>query len=995
MTPERRQRIKDIAFEALDLESDERARFLDRECGSDREFRREVEEFLDEDQDTGDTIERAIAGAAVEAYEEANPEGAGLDLESAPASGFVISHYRVVEKLGEGGMGVVYKAIDTKLDRPVALKFLGPSLLEDPEANKRFQREAKAAAALDHPNICTIYEIDEADGRTFLAMAFIEGRTVRDMVAERPLPIEEALDIAVQTAQGLQAAHQKEVVHRDIKSANLMVTPAGQVKIMDFGLAQLAEASKLTKTAAMLGTPVYMSPEQARRRPTDRRTDVWSLAVVLYEMVTGRLPFEGEKEQAVLYGIMNEEPEPPTALRSRLPLELDRIVARAMVKNPDERYQHIDEMLVDLRGLKKGVARGAAAPVATGTLAGPRSDPEPAAGLAESLSSLGAGTGTSAGRHWLPVALAVALMLLAVTVGVIAWQNFGGAEPSAGPLRKFQIDPGVAIEQAVISPNGKHIAYISGSTQSPATRLMRFVSAPKLMIHDLAKGTPREVASPAETGWPATYPFWSPDSEFVGFRSGSELKEVSVRSGVPTTICNLPRAAGAAWSPDGNFIVLSAGYPPRLLRVPSSGGSPEPLAGLDDPEGQDQGHWFPSFVPFGRERTMLLFGEGDMSRREIVMFDLESGQKRALAKGAFPVYSPTGHVLYQSAPRDGTLWALPFSSESIEPTGEAFAIAPGGRIPSVSTDGTLVHVSSGPVPDQLVLLDRKGEKVRTIGRPQMAMNNPELSPDGSLAGLRAWDSETENADIWAHGVFTDTKTRVTFDTGDEGSFAWSPSGKAIAYMKRPAGVWQLFVKSLGGSEPPRPLLASNRNEYISDWSTNGKHILYYHYVDETGVDIWYLERNERDGEYQAVPFLREPFNQYFPKLSPDGRVIAYSSNDSGRYEVYVRPFPGGDDRRQISTNGGGGPRWSRDGKELFYVEGDALIAVPVTTRPGFSFGSPRQLFRKRYLRDSLPVQKFDVTPDGKHFVVVEPVEDGPPQKIHLVENWFEEFRGDE
>ena len=271
MNPERRQRIKDVAFEALDLAGDERASFLDRECGSEPEFRKAVEEFLADDQDIGDTIERAIAGAAVEVYKETSPATAP-EAESAPEPGFVISHYRVVEKLGEGGMGVVYKAVDTKLDRPVALKFLGAALIEDPDANKRFRREAQAAAALDHPNIRTIYEIDEADGRTFLAMAFIEGRTVRDIAMERPLPIEEALDIAIQTAQGLRAAHQKEIVHRDIKSANLMVTPEGQIKIMDFGLAQLAEASKLTKTATMLGTPVYMSPEQARRRPTGAPT---------------------------------------------------------------------------------------------------------------------------------------------------------------------------------------------------------------------------------------------------------------------------------------------------------------------------------------------------------------------------------------------------------------------------------------------------------------------------------------------------------------------------------------------------------------------------------------------------------------------------------------------------------------------------------------------------------------------------------------------------
>ena len=272
--------------------------------------------------------------------------------------GRTISHYKITEKLGEGGMGVVYKAEDTKLERTVALKFLASHLMEDEEGRARFIREAKAAAALDHQNICTVHEIDEVEGETFIAMAFIEGQTVKDKIAERPLKLEEALDIAIQTAQGLKAAHEKGIVHRDIKPANLMLTPQGQVKVMDFGLAQLSEQSRLTKPATMLGTPAYMSPEQARREPTDRRTDVWSLGVVIYEMVTGRLPFEGERQEAVLYAIGSEEPEPITALRVGVPTELDFIVSKAMAKDEGERYQHVEEMIVDLKSLSKKLASG-------------------------------------------------------------------------------------------------------------------------------------------------------------------------------------------------------------------------------------------------------------------------------------------------------------------------------------------------------------------------------------------------------------------------------------------------------------------------------------------------------------------------------------------------------------------------------------------------------------------------------------------------------------
>ena len=272
--------------------------------------------------------------------------------------GQTISHYKILSELGRGGMGFVYKAEDLKLKRQVALKFLRSDVLEDEEHKERFLREAQAAAALDHPNICTVYEIDEADGQTFLSMAYLEGETVKEKIAERPLKLEEALDIAIQTAQGLQAAHEKGVVHRDIKSANLMVTPQGQVKIMDFGLAQLAERSQLTKTATILGTPAYMSPEQARRERTDRRTDIWSLGVVIYEMVTGRLPFEGERQETVLYAIAQEDPEPITALRVGVPTELDFIVSKAMAKDAGERYQHVEEMIVDLKSLSKKQAAG-------------------------------------------------------------------------------------------------------------------------------------------------------------------------------------------------------------------------------------------------------------------------------------------------------------------------------------------------------------------------------------------------------------------------------------------------------------------------------------------------------------------------------------------------------------------------------------------------------------------------------------------------------------
>ena len=357
--------------------------------------------------------------------------------------GQTISHYRITEKLGEGGMGVVYKAEDTRLKRFVALKFLRSDVLEDEEHRERFLREAQAAAALDHPNICTVYEIDEAEGQTFLSMAFLEGQTVKEKFKERPLKLDEALDIAIQTAQGLQAAHEKGIVHRDIKSSNLMVTPQGQVKVMDFGLAQLADRSKLTKTTASLGTPSYMSPEQAQKSKTDRRTDIWSLGVVVYEMVTGRLPFEREREQAVLYSIVNEEPEVMTAQRVDVPVELDRIVEKALAKSPDERYQHVEEMIVDLNSLSKKLASGKS------TILRPQV-PDTA------TSGASVGAQRAAPQRSPRMLLAGMSVALAVAVAVIVWQALQSRELALEPTpiptyKRLTFRRGTVIQLSVLS----------------------------------------------------------------------------------------------------------------------------------------------------------------------------------------------------------------------------------------------------------------------------------------------------------------------------------------------------------------------------------------------------------------------------------------------------------------------------------------------------------------------------------------------------------------
>ena len=618
--------------------------------------------------------------------------------------GQTISHYKILSKLGQGGMGVVYKATDTSLERTVALKFLAPHLLEDDVHKARFVQEAKAAAALDHPNICTIHEIDEADGKAFLAMAYLDGSTVSEKVKERPLKLDEALDIALQAGEGLQAAHEKGIVHRDVKSSNLMLTKDGRVQIMDFGLAYLADRTRLTKSETVLGTPGYMSPEQAQRQPLDRRTDIWSLGVVVYEMVTGRLPFEGEREQAVLYAITNEEPEPITALRARVPLELDRIVGKAMAKSPEERYPHIDDMLVDLRELEKKSVSGKSTVLRHQPSAEPRqavSDPA-----------------VPRSKHLL---LQFLLALAGVALLVLAFVHFSETPPEQRQrlLRKFAFVPPETASYAAISPNGKHIAFIAGD---------------RLWIQDLTREDPRVI----EETEGAAGPFWSPESEFVGFAVGRELKRVSVTGGPVITLCEMPGGGRVAsfsgtWSPDGSSIVFR---PPtatdRLLEVPARGGTTEQLISETS-----KLFFTPHFLPLGAGERVLLFAIGDLRESEIVLHNLRTDERQVLAAGFAPFYSPSGHILYQSSKDEaGVLFALPFSLETLETIDEPIPIARNASFPSAAGDGTLLYLDSVRANQkQLAWCDRGGNKLGQIGQPQRNIFVPSLSPDGRFVGF--------------------------------------------------------------------------------------------------------------------------------------------------------------------------------------------------------------------------------------------------------------------
>ena len=513
--------------------------------------------------------------------------------------GSTISHYEITAKLGEGGMGIVYKAEDTKLDRPVALKFLAAHLLKDEEANKRFRREAKAAAALHHPNVCPIHEIAEADGRTFLAMAFIEGESLDKPIERGPLKILEALDIAQQIANGLEAAHEKGVVHRDIKPGNVMVDEKGHVTVMDFGLALLTEGSKLTKFDTTLGTFAYMSPEQAEGAEVDHRTDIWALGCVLYEMVCGQRPFKGLYDQALVYEILNEEHEPITGVRAGVPMELEVYVAKCLSKDREERYKDAGDLVVDLKSLHKKMESGRSTIVrapparsrdqsASATVADSEGRERGGEATVPGVDSVQHGTRTLTNRELL-LAVVSAVMLIALLV--VSLVHFGEETPERA-VRRFLFTPehlhpvtaSIPTGRAAISPNGKHIVYLAAGDE------------PTLWVRDINNKEPRMLSG--TEGAHHTGLFWSADSRFIGFAADNHLKKVPVEGGSVITLCPVRRDAdfSGSWSPNGRSIVFSAGLPPRVFEIPDQGGEPRLLFEPEVTE-RGRGNWFPSFLP--------------------------------------------------------------------------------------------------------------------------------------------------------------------------------------------------------------------------------------------------------------------------------------------------------------------------------------------------------------------------------------------------------------
>ena len=853
--------------------------------------------------------------------------------------GKTILHYKIIEKLGEGGMGVVYKAEDTKLERTVALKFLSLTSIGD-EEKKRFKREAKAAASLNHPNIATIHAIDEADDQTFIAMEFVEGESLQEIVGANggsPMPINKAIDYATQIAAGLQAAHEKGIIHRDIKSANIMVTDKSVVKIMDFGLAKLTNRSKMTMAGSTLGTAAYMSPQQAQGEEVDHRADIWSLGVVLYEMISGQLPFKGDYEQAVIYSILNEDPEPLTALRTGVPMALDGIIAKALAKDADTRYQHVDELPADLRAIDS---------------------------ISVSRSRISTQIPHTKSKHkrgrWLPWGVAAVLFLAFLVIALI---HFRETPEEAQPVR-FTIpipesltSVGTGSISSVISPDGRRIVFTGTDTSGVTSIWMRPLDATEA----------RPIAGTEDV---VRIQFWSPDSRFIVYSNfKGKLVKIPAAGGPTQNIVGIPlvtRFFSGSWG-KGGTILYSSSSEVGIYHIPATGGTPTRVTTIDTAKGEVR-HEFPQFLPDGRH-FLHTVDTGEESGIYVASLDSRQG-KRILSGASQASYISPGYLLYL---RGRTHMVQPFDASSFELSGEPVAIFDEDRYDIwVSQTGVMVYQNETSN-RQLILFDRRGTRLSKVGEDRFYVQIA-LSPDekrlAASIGPSVLQSEISIADL-DRAVFS------RFTTGTDP--IWSPDGSRLLFISD----YNLMVKNLlSGQEDV--LLDAPELVFVDDWTQDGRYAL-CHIMKGGSEAVWAVPLS---GDPKPMLLLEGSFRFDEPQVSPDGRWLAYIAYETGRFEIYVQPFLATGERIRISTDGGGQPRWRKDGKELFYLSLDGrLMAADIEGGEAIKASIPKQLFKVPVTVDP-GLDQFVVTGDGQRFIVIVEAEEAP-SPVHVILNWPE------
>jgi serine/threonine protein kinase len=868
------------------------------------------------------------------------------------ARGTRLGPYEILEAIGAGGMGEVYQARDTRLDRSVAIKVLPAELSQDAQQRQRLEREAKAISALSHPHICTLHDIGYENGVDFLVMEYLEGETLSDKLRKGPLPIAHVLRYGIEIADALDKAHRKGIVHRDLKPSNIMITKSG-VKLLDFGLAktidsqsiwdaakskqsQHATAQKpLTAEGALVGTIEFMAPEQLEGGESDARTDVFALGNVLYRMATGKKPFEGNSQASLIASILQHDPAPISSYQPLSPPSLDRLVKACLAKSPDDRIQTAHDVMLQLTWIAEG-----------------GSDPSRAI------------VSVPQARRWRWLAWPAAAVLLVIVTALVVLKL--KPPPAPRSIRRLTITlsptapvrPQLSPEVLAVSPDGKRLAYASGLPRT------------QLYLRDIDQPTAQPIAGTDG----ASGPFFSADGRWIGFHApDNTIKKVSIEGGAPITICKAGLLRGATWSRDDVIIFGNASSP--LYRVSASGGTPEPLF-----ETTKNVRW-PVLLPGNKDLlyTVTPTVSGNYDEAEIAVLSLATLQSHTVVKGGTRARYASGHLLYFHS---GTLFAVPFDLRTMRSTGapkpiladvEMFAPA-GLAFYDVSSDGTIFYLprDTGLEQKELVWVDRSG-KISPAADRQRNYVAARLSPDEKSILVSIAD-RSARLDLWMYEIARQSWTRVTSEP-DSANARWSPDGTRFVFASNRNGPYNLFLMSSDLATPAKQITNSKDWQFPRAWSPDGKRILINVQTQGSGSDIWSVSL---DPLVEMKPFLATSALEDAPAFSPDGRWIAYQSDASGQWEVYVVSADGGGRKWMVSNEGGVNPRWNPNGKEILYRKIDDFMSVEVKTEPQMEIGKPRLLFNGLF-------DDYDVSRDGKRFLMIRGQPPVPRTQINVVE----------
>ena len=905
--------------------------------------------------------------------------------------GKTILQYEIIEELGRGGMGAVYKAQDTKLDRFVALKFLPSDQIATEENKARFIQEAKAASALNHPNVCTIHDIQEDDGQLFLVMEYIDGVTLRDNTQN--LTEKKILDIGTQVAEGLAAAHEKGIVHRDIKPENIMIRKDGIAQIMDFGLAKLYEkggVSRLTKAGTTMGTLGYMSPEQVQGLETDHRTDIFSFGVVMYELLAGEAPFKGVHETAIMYEIVNVTPPPISAVKEGIDPQLEEIVLECLEKDKEERCQSAKELARNLRKLKKGSSGSRSSRVYNvNTESVQTQTPQTQTTKTSSSIAIEAFNRRFELRKVFGAGFLPWILVLVLLLSVLYLAIFNKTETEVHEIKAAVLPPqGISFVNDIgsnitISPNGKYIAFV-GKDSSDVM---------KLWLRPANSLTARALADASISA----YPFWSPDSRYIAYFNDRKLMKVSLEAGTSLPICDAPAGRGGTWSKNGT-IVLAPDATGSLYKVAATGGEPEVVVQADTTNKYLSFRW-PFFLPDGEHflYSTESSSTGSTADDGIYISSLKGEPGKMIIKTPSNAQYANGHLFYVS---QSILLAQEFDPSNFELSGEGTPLAENIQFYDVrvsasfsaSETGTIIYLEKSQSSEKAVLFDLKGNIIKALFDKDI-YQFATFSPDGNKIAFDSYDAAEKNIDVWTYDINRNVLTRLTFEQTADRVPLWTPDGKQIAFSSNPdGGVYDSYIKNSDGSGQAELLYKSENTKALADFSSDGNYMLYSVIGFDnksSGFDIVILPKN---GDKEPIKFLATNFGETYPRFSPNTKWIAYASDESGKEQVYIAPFGNSSGKWQISVNGGFYPWWMANGKRVYFLEtDDKIMGVDINeNESSLSPGQPYEVFKPGSINIS---EIFDIDKTGNKILATIPTGKSVQAPITLVANWQQEIEG--